>query len=152
MSGTVCDNRRHIIVPLKSRVSNCSMGTETFAANFEPNILRLVGLLDLRSPKKCGNTCVVSATLRSQTVTDRYRSYGNQALERSFHVLVLAITPCRCSARCIPTCSYLYLLLSPSPSPSSLLKVPNVTFCRLQLFLPYLNNIAAALRSFLPPI
>ena len=40
LSGTVCDNRRHIIVPLKSRVSNCPMRTETFAANSETNILR----------------------------------------------------------------------------------------------------------------
>ena len=28
MSGTVCDNCRHIIVPLKSRLSNCPMRTE----------------------------------------------------------------------------------------------------------------------------
>ena len=31
MSGTVCGDRRHIIVPLKSRVSNCPMRTEMFA-------------------------------------------------------------------------------------------------------------------------
>ena len=35
--------------------------------------LRLVVLLDLRSPTKYGNTCVMSATHRSQTVADRDR-------------------------------------------------------------------------------
>ena len=55
------------------------MRTETFAAHLEPDILRLVGLLYVRSPAKYGNNCVVSATHRSQTVADRYRSYGNQA-------------------------------------------------------------------------
>ena len=31
-------------------------------------------------------------------------------LKRSFHVLILAITPCRCSVRCIPTRSCIYYL------------------------------------------
>ena len=73
--------------------------------NFGAHLLRLVRLhvLDLRSPTKYGNICVVPAThqsqtvadcdrrpsptviadsrqLWSQTVADRYRSYGNQAL------------------------------------------------------------------------
>ena len=51
-SGKVCDNRRYIIVPLKSRDSNYPMRTETFATIFKPNILRFVGLLKLWSPKK----------------------------------------------------------------------------------------------------
>ena len=48
----------------------------------------------------------------------------------SFHVLISAITTCRCRTRYIPTCSYcnyycsLRLPLIP-PSPSSMLKVPN---------------------------
>ena len=73
------DNRRHIIFSLKSRVSNCPMRTETFATHFEPGILRFVRLLDLRSPTKYRNTCVVSAThqfacRRSPTViADRRR-------------------------------------------------------------------------------
>ena len=45
----------------------------------------------------------------------------------SFHVLIqLAMTPCRCSARCIPTCSYCIFYCSlPSASPvPSMLKAP----------------------------
>ena len=45
VSETVCDNRRHIIIPLKLRVNNWPLKTETFAIHFEPDILRLVGLL-----------------------------------------------------------------------------------------------------------
>ena len=85
----VCENWRHIIVPLKSRDSNYPMRTETFTAHFEPDILRLVALLDLRSPKNM-ETLVWCLRLinrrRPPTViadrgrpADRYRSYGNQA-------------------------------------------------------------------------
>ena len=46
--------------------------------------------------------------------------------KKSFHVLILATTPCRCLARCIPTCRYcIYYCSLPSESSSSLLKVPN---------------------------
>ena len=47
-----------------------------------------------------------------------------KTLKRSFDVLILAITPCRRSARCIQTCSYCIYYCS-LPLPSSLLKVPS---------------------------
>ena len=42
-----------------------------------------------------------------------------------FYVVILATTPCRCRAQCIPMCSYcIYYCSLPSSSASSLCKVP----------------------------
>ena len=53
-----------------------------------------------------------------------YVLVARRTLKRFFHVLILAVTPCRCLARCIPTCRYyIYYCSLPlaSASPSSLL-------------------------------
>ena len=48
------------------------MRTETFAAHFEPHILRLVGLLDLRWPTKYET--LVSTVVNDSSIADGRRS------------------------------------------------------------------------------
>ena len=80
-------------------------------------------------------------------------------LKRSFHVLIVATTPCRSSARCIPTCSYCiyyFSLPSWSVSPSSLCKVLNIrvrmilmmiTFCFHSFQAPAVDVVALGLQN-----
>ena len=91
MSGTFCGNRHHIIVPLKPRVSSCPMRMNNKVWRF----LSLVPMHMICSVRRQSRTAfsrpsptalqiiwkyfsVASASHRSQTVADRYRSYRSQ--------------------------------------------------------------------------